>query len=438
MGWHRRSKFALDAFRSLTSKISSKNRVFESISGTKHYTSFQSGFSRFSSPVLRSSKFQLGFQHNQHTSSPFLAQARRYYYVDRYQVRHFRPRGPQRWFQNPRILFIVVVVGSGLAITIYAGNVETIPYTKRTHFVLLSRSLERELGENQFKQMKASFKGKILPAIHPESVRVRLIASDIIGALQRGLRKEQVWSDLQYTSEGVENNHGISGHETLSALTDSVHEGNWHRDDEVLDDRWIEHSRKEGQQKGKESSTGHLEGLNWEVLVVNEPVVNAFCLPGGKIVVFTGLLDHFKSDVEIATILGHEVAHAVARHAAEGMTKHLWFAIIQLILYQFVMPDIVNTMSALFLRLPFSRRMEMEADYIGLLLMASAGYDPRLAPTVYEKLGRISGESALRDYLSTHPSGKKRAKLLAQAGVMDEALMIYREVQSGKGIEGFL
>lgn len=82
--------------------------------------------------------------------------------------------------------------------------------------------------------------------------------------------------------------------------------------------------------------------------------------------------------------------------------------------------------------------MEMEADYIGLLLMASAGYDPRIAPTVYEKLGKVMGDSALRDYLSTHPSGKKRAQLLAQAKVMEEALTIYREVRTGHGMEGFL
>lgn len=80
----------------------------------------------------------------------------------------------------------------------------------------------------------------------------------------------------------------------------------------------------------------------------------------------------------------------------------------------------------------------MEADHIGLMLMASAGYDPRSAPQVYEKLGRISGDSALRDYLSTHPSGKKRAQLLAQAKVMEEALELYREIQVGRGIEGFL
>ncbi|CAI9300162.1 unnamed protein product [Lactuca saligna] len=177
---------------------------------------------------------------------------------------------------------------------------------------------------------------------------------------------------------------------------------------------WVDQSRKKGKEKGGKSANGHLEGLNWEVLVVNDHVVNAFCLPGGKIVVFTGLLEHFRTDEEIATIIGHEVAHAVARHAAEQITKNLWFTIGQLILYQFVMPDLVNTMSNLLLKLPFSRRMEIEADYIGLLLMASAGYDPRVAPKVFEKLGQVSGDSALRDYLSTHPSGKRRSKLLSE------------------------
>nr|AFK49297.1 unknown [Lotus japonicus] len=102
------------------------------------------------------------------------------------------------------------------------------------------------------------------------------------------------------------------------------------------------------------------------------------------------------------------------------------------------MPDLVNTMSSLLLRLPFSRRMEMEADYIGLLLIASAGYDPRVAPKVYEKLGRVTGDSTLGNYISTHPSGKKRAELLAQAKIMEEALTIYKNVRSGRGVEGFL
>ncbi|XP_052206782.1 uncharacterized protein LOC127811109 [Diospyros lotus] len=438
MGWYRRSKLALDSIHSLASRIASKiptrssNRTTTCCSSSipTSNQSRVSGFA-FSSPILRNIEF--GLKQNQYSlNSPFLG--RRYYYVDRYGVEHFRPRGPQRWFNNPRAVLMVVLVGSGVFITVYFGNLETVPYTKRKHFVLLSRNLEKQLGESQFQQMKASFKGKILPAIHPDSIRVRLISKEIIEALQRGLSQEQVWSDLGYATETHEPGGGL---ETLVALTETA-EGKWHRKDEILDEKWVQESRQKGQERGAQPATAHLEGLNWEVLVVNEPVVNAFCLPGGKIVVFTGLLQHFRTDAEIATIIGHEVGHAVARHAAEGITKNLWFAILQLILYQFVMPDVANAMSALFLRLPFSRRMEMEADYIGLLLIASAGYDPRVAPRVYEKLGKVAGDSVLRDYLSTHPSGKKRAQLLAQAQVMEEAMTIYREVQSGRGVEGFL
>ncbi|XP_004148121.1 uncharacterized protein LOC101206881 [Cucumis sativus] len=440
MNCFRKSKFVFDAFRNPSSKIFPKDLIQGSRSRISHTGySFSSGKTSNShgfqsvSPIVR--RFgEIGRRYN-----PFFGDSKRFYYVDRYRIQHFKPRGPRRWFQDPRTLLIVVVLGSGVFITVYYGNLETVPYTKRRHFVLLSKPMERKIGESEFEQMKAAFKGKILPAIHPESVRVRLIAKDIIEALQRGLRQENVWNDLGYASEAVIGAPEGSGHETLMALKDSGSEkleGKWYREDEILDDKWVEHSRKKGQ--GSQANTSHLDGLNWEVLVVNEPVVNAFCLPGGKIVVFTGLLEHFRSDAEIATIIGHEVAHAVARHSAEGITKNLGFAVLQLILYQFIMPDIVNTMSTLFLRLPFSRRMEMEADYIGLLLIASAGYDPRVAPKVYERLGKVTGDSALRDYLSTHPSGKKRAQLLAQAKVMEEALSIYREVRAGHGIEGFL
>lgn len=77
--------------------------------------------------------------------------------------------------------------------------------------------------------------------------------------------------------------------------------------EEILDDKWVEESRKAGKGRGHEVATKHLERLNWEVIVVRDNMVNAFCLPGGKIVVFTGLLDHFQTDPEIATVIGHEV-----------------------------------------------------------------------------------------------------------------------------------
>ncbi len=316
MGYHKRAKLALDAFRTFTSKTLSKPPIQQPIStisqtGSSLFASNKSNaFSWVSSYSCVSQRLGLQGVPNRflfNRSNPFVGGGKRYYYVDRYRVQHFRPRGPRRWFQNPRIVLVVVLVGSGAFITLYFGNLETVPYTKRTHFVLLSRSMERKLGETQFEQMKATFKGKILPAIHPESVRVRLISKEIIEALQRGLRNDQVWSDMGYASESV-GDGGYEGRsqETLMALKESE-EGKWFKDDEILDDKWVQQSRKKGQERGSQSATSHLEGLNWEVLVVNEPVVNAFCLPGGKIVVFTGLLEHFRTDAEIATIIGHEV-----------------------------------------------------------------------------------------------------------------------------------
>ncbi|KAK8937014.1 hypothetical protein KSP39_PZI012325 [Platanthera zijinensis] len=370
---------------------------------------------------------------------------RRFYNIARPELQHFRFRQRPRWYQNPRVVLVVVIVGGGAAVTLYYGNLETVPYTKRTHFVLLSPSVERQLGESQFNELKHALHGKILPAIHPDSIRVRVISKHIIEAVQRGLRQgDRRWNDVDYASEQpspvfASHSSPEKSADTIRALTGGDEEVRWSKEDEVLDDGWVRQSRKDGAARGSLPATRHLEGLNWEVLVVRDNMVNAMCLPGGKIIVFTGLLDNFRTDAEIATVIGHEVGHAIARHAAEGITKNLWFAILQLVLLQFFgMPDVINAMSNLLLRLPFSRRMEMEADYIGLLLIASAGFDPRIAPRVYEKLGQITGDSALRDYLSTHPSSKKRAQILSQAQVMDEALTLYREAAAGRRVAGFL
>lgn len=439
--WYRRSRLVYHAFRSFSCKFLPKTPIqspaprVNSNSSSLFCNQFKSS-GVIGSPSISS---KLG-NCRQDQSRLFSVVYKRNYYVDRNQIHHFKPRGFKSWFENPRHILIVVVVGSGVVITVCYGNSEVVPYTKRKHVVLLSRTLERRIGESEFQKLKKEFRGKILPAIHPDSVRVRLISKDIIESLQRGISHEQVWSDPGYAMEGG-SHHELDGRETLKALSEEPEEkvlGDWRKDEEVLDDNWVKDSRKKGEKHKAKPNTEHLEGMNWEVLVVNEPVVNAFCLPGGKIVVFTGLLKHFTTDAELATIIGHEVGHAVARHSAEQITKNMWFAILQLILYQFIAPDFANAMSTLLLRLPFSRKMEIEADYIGLLLMASAGYDPRIAPQVYEKLGKISGESGLRDYLSTHPSGKKRAQLLARAHIMEEAVSIYRDVTAGQAIEGFL
>ncbi|KAH1131510.1 hypothetical protein J1N35_002888 [Gossypium stocksii] len=172
---------------------------------------------------------------------------------------------------------IIVLVGSGVLVIVYFGNLETVPYTKRKHLVLLSEETEKQMGESQFEELKAAFKEYASP--------------------ESSLEHETV-------------------HDTMAALSEK--EGNlgmnWSREDEILDDKWVQRSRKSSQVKGSQPTTSHLEGLNWEILVVNEPVVNAICLPSGKIVVFRGLLDHLRTDAEIATIIGHEVGHACKIH----------------------------------------------------------------------------------------------------------------------------
>uniref|UniRef100_A0A1J3DTQ8 Mitochondrial metalloendopeptidase OMA1 n=1 Tax=Noccaea caerulescens TaxID=107243 RepID=A0A1J3DTQ8_NOCCA len=423
MPWYRRTKLVFDSLRrNINPKIIPRSHLPSRTNPAKFY-----GFSSIASRELGLGLGSLG-----KTNNPFLSQAKRNYCSDR----HFKPR---RWTQDPLKVLLVataVMIGSHALIILYFGNFETVPYTKRTHFLLVSKSMENRIGETLFEQMKKTYKGKILPANHPESIRVRLIAKEVIDALQRGLSHERAWSELGYASmdstmrgsdKGVkEMEMALSGDggdgETMSGTK-------WSKDDE------IQQSRK----KDTQAASSHLEGINWEVLVVNEPMVNAFCFPAGKIVVFTGLLNHFKSDAEVATVIGHEVGHAVARHAAEGITNIIWRALPKLMLFQNPMPDLENTTCPYFLSLPLSRKMEIEADYIGLLLLASAGYDPRIAPKVYEKLGKLRGDGVLGEYLATHPSGEKRSQLLAQANVMEEALTIYREVQSGRrGIEGFL
>ena len=167
MRYQQRAKLALDTFQSYTSKIITPKAPIQEPTSRISQTGSSIFWVFFI--FLYFSKLS---RFNQIHSNPFLGGAKRYYYVDQYQVQHFRPRGPQWWFQNLRIVLVMVLVSSGVFITVYFGNLETVPYKKRTHFVLLSKSMERRLGEAQFEQMKAAFKGKILLAIQIESLRL--------------------------------------------------------------------------------------------------------------------------------------------------------------------------------------------------------------------------------------------------------------------------
>jgi predicted Zn-dependent protease len=159
----------------------------------------------------------------------------------------------------------------------------------------------------------------------------------------------------------------------------------------------------------------------WEVNVQTSEDVNAYCMPGGKIMVYTGLIDTIKpSDAELAAVIGHEISHALREHSRERLSRAyaeqiaLAGVMIATGADQSVM-DLASQVSAVTFTLPHSREQEAEADRIGLELMARAGYDPHAAVTLWVKMSKISSGGP-PEFLSTHPSGESRIRDL-QANV---------------------
>ena len=158
---------------------------------------------------------------------------------------------------------------------------------------------------------------------------------------------------------------------------------------------------------------------NWQVNVIKEDTINAWCMPGGKIVVYTGIIDALKlTDGELAAIMGHEISHALKEHSREQASKQALSSIGVSIISEIAgFGDLGYTVLALGaqygLTLPFSRKCETEADNMGTELMARAGYDPHEAINVWNKMNRLGGSSTPQ-ILSTHPSNDTRIKNLTE------------------------
>jgi len=154
----------------------------------------------------------------------------------------------------------------------------------------------------------------------------------------------------------------------------------------------------------------------WETNVLTSKDVNAWCMPGGKIAVYTGLIERLNlTDDELAAVMGHEIAHALREHARERMSRQMatqaGTAIGAVALEIFtgirIDPNLAGTVSQAAFVLPNSREAEQEADRIGVELAARAGYDPRAAVTLWQKMAKLGG-SAPPQWLSTHPSNETR------------------------------
>ena len=167
---------------------------------------------------------------------------------------------------------------------------------------------------------------------------------------------------------------------------------------------------------------------DWQFTLFDNPEPNAFALPGGKVGVYTGLFKVAKNDAQLAAVLAHEIGHAIARHGAERMSQgilaQLGGVAVGAATGSQAYVDLYSQAATLGVILPYSRTQESEADEIGLMLMARAGYDPRAAVELWQNFQALGGGRP-PEFLSTHPSEGTRIERLEE--LMPEALEVYRE-----------
>jgi metalloendopeptidase OMA1, mitochondrial len=273
--------------------------------------------------------------------------------------------------RRQRCVLLITCVCTALLVS--STGCETNPYTGRSQFLMTSVSEEMKMGAQAYGQVKSDPKMK--PSQDPREIEpVKRVAAHIVEAAKRSKYAEMA------------------------------------------------------------------KQFQWEVTVIkDDKTMNAFALPGGKIAVYTGIFPVAKTEAGLAAVLGHEVTHALARHGAERMSQGQAANIGVQVLGAAAGIGTGNaalgqaTMAALGagaqvgVLLPFSRKHESEADYIGILLAADAGYDPRESVHLWERMEKMSGGGGPSEFLSTHPGHETRIEQLKTW--MPEALAIYQAKQ---------
>lgn len=178
----------------------------------------------------------------------------------------------------------------------------------------------------------------------------------------------------------------------------------------------------------------YLDGFEWDFNLIDDDIVNAWCMPGGKVAFYTGIMAICEDETGVAVVMGHEVAHAIANHGRERMSQGLLTngflggvsvamgsnpTMTQEILMQSIGAGTQLGM------LKFSRKHESEADEIGLIFMAMAGYNPNAAPEFWERMSEGSGGSQPPEFMSTHPSHETRISDLK--ALIPEAMKYYKK-----------
>lgn len=185
-----------------------------------------------------------------------------------------------------------------------------------------------------------------------------------------------------------------------------------------------------------QGKAGVVDGYNWEFNLVNDPNVNAWCMPGGKVVVYTGLLPVTQNEAALAVVMGHEIAHAIATHGNERMSQGVLQQLGGVALSVAVANKPAETQN-LFLQsygigstvlgtLPFSRKQETEADRFGLIFSSMAGYNPNEAIPFWQRMAQAGGGQKPPEFLSTHPSDETRIANMQK--FIPEAMKFYKPI----------
>lgn len=185
------------------------------------------------------------------------------------------------------------------------------------------------------------------------------------------------------------------------------------------------------------AQTGNLS-FKWEYKLIESKEQNAWCMPGGKIAVYTGILPVMKNEAGMATVIGHEVAHAILRHSGQRISQqmivNLGLSVADISLsnskHKNTIIGLLGAGAAVGVMLPYSREHEREADRVGLKYMASAGYDPKEAVSFWQRFAN-NGGAAPPEFLSTHPGASSRVEDLKRN--LPEALRLYESSKKKLG-----
>lgn len=255
---------------------------------------------------------------------------------------------------SPITRYVLMFCSGGFVYYIYR-NIDYAPFTGRMRLIGgVSRDSELQLGRQAFEELLVSFSGRVLPARHPKSQRVRRV---------------------------------------VKRLASTVREMN----PSLCDD------------------------FEWAIAVADVEQPNAMCAPGGRILITTGLLRILRNDDELAIIMAHEITHALNRHSVETLSlQRILWPLVFLVNQIFDLRMLPTVFAHVFLSLPYSRKLEFEADKVGLLICTEACYNPKVAPGVFRRLEQLErqvgggGYGKLRSLLSTHPPTNERAKKLEE------------------------